>query len=80
MNMSSDNLDHGTLAARIEALRGQIDRAHTPENLDHLRAECAKRGLKLTGSLKRKNGFSVVDPKGSKVSGVSLHDVERLIG
>lgn len=71
--------DKRNLVARAQGVIDRIAAAHTPQNLERLQAECAKRGCKLTGSIRRKTGFAFVDPNGNKLSGLSLASVEDLL-
>ncbi|MFT4055204.1 MAG: hypothetical protein QM681_11920 [Novosphingobium sp.] len=67
------------IRAQAQAVLDRIDNAHTPANFDRLKAELTKRGMQLSGTMRRKTAFTVTDRNGSKVTGLSLASVEDLL-
>ncbi|WP_434405446.1 hypothetical protein [Sphingobium sp. DN12] len=75
--MTPDEMDEIRLEAA--ALLERHAKAHTQQNLDRLQRELAGRGWKLTGTIRRKSAFTLTDPNGTKISGLSLASVEGLL-
>lgn len=67
------------ILAKLSLMTANIDAAHTQENLAKLSARAESIGAKLSGSMRKKSGFTFRDTNGNSISGMTLADVDSIL-